>query len=171
LDELELERIIDIQKLGYEFLDKPVIVGGLAMEYYGLRKHGDDIDFIVTARDYQRLKVKFPTNRKDVWGDFGILVDGFELFRSIYKFDHSHYSLGAIELTNYKIISIDMLFRMKVFAIGVAKKHDCDVQLLKEHYQKFQNREYQGYLDRHIERYTSSENGIFVGIDYDEDEI
>ena len=168
MDELELETTINIQKLAYEFLDKPVIVGGLAMEYYGLRKHGDDIDFIVTNRDYQRLKVKFPNNRKDVWGDFGILVDGFELFRSIYRFDHAHYSLGALELTNYKIVSIDMLFRMKVFALGVAKKHDCDVQLLKEYYQRFQNREYQNYLDRHVDRYTSSENGIFVEINYDD---
>jgi hypothetical protein len=169
LDELELERTINIQKLGYEFLDKPVIVGGLAMEYYGLRKHGDDIDFIVTDRDYQRLKVQFPNHRKDVWGDFGILVNGFELFRSIYKFDHAHYSQGAIELTNYEIISLDMLFRMKVFALSVAQKHDCDVQLIKEYYQRFQNPAYQSYLDRHIERYTSSENGIFFGINYDDE--
>lgn len=168
MDEFQLETTVDIRKLGYEFLDKPVIVGGLAMEYYGLRKHGDDIDFIVTDRDYQRLKDKFPNNRKDVWGDFGILVNGFELFRSIYKFDHAHYSLGAIELTNYKIVSIEMLFRMKVFAIGVAEKHETDVKLLKEYYQRFQNREYQSYLDRHIVRYTSSENGIFFGISYDD---
>lgn len=169
MNELELETTIDIQRLGYEFLDKPVIVGGLAMEYYGLRKHGDDIDFIVSDRDYQRLKAKFPDNRKDVWGDFGILVDGFELFRSIYKFDHDHYSLGAIELVNYKIISIDMLFRMKVFAIGVAEKHDCDVRLLKDYYQRFQNREYQAYLERHIDRYLSSETGIFMGFSYDDE--
>ena len=169
LNEQELESAIDIQKLGYEFLDKPVIVGGLAMEYYGLRKHGDDIDFIVTSRDYQRLKVKFPTHRKDVWGDFGFLVNGFELFRSIYKFDHAHYSQGAIELANYKIVHIDMLFRMKVFALGVAPKHDCDVELLKGYYKRFQNPNYQNYLDRHVERYTSSENGIFVGITYDDE--
>jgi hypothetical protein len=169
VDELELEKTIHIQRLGYTFLDKPVIVGGLAMEYYGLRKHGDDIDFIVTDRDYQRLKAKFPNHRKDVWGDFGILVDGFELFRSIYKFDHAHYSLGAIELANYKIVSIDMLFRMKVFAIGVAKKHDCDVQLLKEYYQRFQNQEYRNYLERHVDRYTSSQDGIFFGISYDDE--
>lgn len=168
LDELELETTIHIQKLGYEFLDKPVIVGGLAMEYYGLRKHGDDIDFIVSDRDYQRLKVKFPEHRKDVWGDFGILVNGFELFRSIYKFDHAYYSQGAIEFTNYKMISIDMLFRMKVFALGVAAKHDCDVELLKGYYQRFQNPEYRSYLDKHIERYTSSETGIFLGIGYDD---
>jgi hypothetical protein len=41
LNELELESTINIQKLGYEFLDKPGIVGGLAMEYYGLRRHGE----------------------------------------------------------------------------------------------------------------------------------
>ena len=57
---------------------------------------------------------------------------------------------------------------MKVFAIGVAKKHDADVQLLKEYYQRFQNREYQNYLDRHIDRYTSSQNGMFFGISYDD---
>jgi hypothetical protein len=169
LDELELERTINIQKLGYEFLDKPVIVGGLAMEYYGLRKHGDDIDFIVTNRDYQRLKVRFPNNRKDIWGDFGILVNGFELFRSIYRLDHAYYSLGAVELTDYKIVSIDILFRMKVFALGVAKKHDCDVQLLKEYFLRFQNQEYQNYLDRHLDRYTSSKEGIFFGINYDDE--
>src|SRR5512141_1946582 len=159
LTESELETAINIQKLGYEFLDKPVIVGGLAMEYYKLRKHGDDIDFIVTERDYQRLKAQFPNNRKDVWGDFGILVNGFELFRSIYKFDHAHYSLGAIELANYKMVSIDMLFRMKVFALGVAPKHDADVQLLKEYYQRFQNQDYREYMDRHIDRYVSSKDG------------
>jgi hypothetical protein len=103
-----------------------------------------------------------------VWGDFGVLVNGFELFRSIYRFDYAHYSRGAIELTNYKIVGIDMLFRMKVFAIGVAPKHDADVQFLKEYYQQFQNREYREYLDRHIDRYTSSENGIFFGISYDD---
>lgn len=169
MDELELERLIDIHRLDYEFLDKPVIVGGLAMEYYGLRKHGDDIDFIITDRDYQRLKVKFPDHRKDVWGDFGFLVNGFELFRSIFKFDHTHYSQGAIELANYKVVNIDMLFRMKVFALGVAKKHDRDVELLKDYYKRFQNQKYQEYLDRNVDRYVSSETGIFVGIHYDDE--
>jgi hypothetical protein len=169
LDELELVKIINIQRLGYEFLDKPVIVGGLAMEYYGLRKHGDDVDFIITDRDYQRLKDKFPDNRKDVWGDFGLFVNGFEMFRSIYKFDHAHYSLGAIELTNYKVIAIDMLFRMKVFALGVAEKHDRDVGLLKDYYQQFQIPQYREYMDRHIDRYTSSGDGIFFGIHYDDE--
>ncbi len=67
------------------------------------------------------------------------------------------------------MISLDMLFRMKVFALGVAQKHDEDVPLLKEYYQQFQNQKYRSYLDRHIERYTTSETGIFFGIDYDDE--
>jgi hypothetical protein len=168
MEESELERAINIEKLGYEFLDKPVIFGGLAMEYYGLRKHGDDVDFLVTNCDYQRLKVQFPNNRKDIWGDFGIQVHGFEMFRSIYRLDHAHYSLGAIELQHYFVVSIDTLFRMKAFALGVAPKHDADLQLLKQYYQRFENHEYQAYLERHIERYTASPDGIFVGITYDD---
>ena len=169
MDESELERIINIQRLGYEFLDKPIIVGGLAMEYYGLRKRGDDVDFIVTEHDYQRLKAQFPKHIKDVWGDFGVHVNGFELFRSIYKFDHAHYSLGAVELATYRVVSVDMLFRMKVFALGVAEKHNLDVQLLKKYYQRFQNPKYRDYMDRHIERYTSSATGIFVDVNYDDE--
>ena len=168
MNELELETIINIQRLGFTFLDKPVIVGGLAMEYYGLRRHGDDIDFLVTDRDYQRLKRQFPDCRKDVWGDFGVLTRGFELFRSIYKFDHAHYARCALEFTNYWMIDIDTLFRMKVFALGVHPKHDRDVQLLKDYYQRFQNPAYRAYLERHIERYVSSETGIFVGVQYDD---
>ena len=168
MEEAELEQTINIEKLGYKFLDKPVIFGGLAMEYYGLRKHGDDVDFIVTNRDYQKLKAQFPHNRKDIWGDFGIQVNGFELFRSVYRLDHAHYSLGAIELRHYYVVSIDMLFRMKAFALGVAPKHDADFQLLKSYYQRFENPEYRDYLQRHIERYTSSPDGIFVGISYDD---
>ena len=67
MNELELETTINIQRLQYKFIDKPVIVGGLAMEYYGLRKHGDDVDFIVTDRDYQRLKVQFPNNIRTIF--------------------------------------------------------------------------------------------------------
>ncbi len=164
MEESQLEQVINIGRLRYEFLDKPVIVGGLAMEYYGLRKHGDDIDFVVTDRDYQRLKEKFPNNRKDIWGDFGVQVPGYELFRSIYRFDHAHYSLGAVELRNYYVVGIDTLFRMKAFALGEAPKHDADFQLLKSYYQQFENPEYRDYLARHIERYTSSQDGIFVEI-------
>lgn len=37
------------------FSNKPILVGGMAMEYYGLRKSGNDIDLVVSDEDYQTL--------------------------------------------------------------------------------------------------------------------
>jgi hypothetical protein len=170
MNETELSNVIKIERLGYDFLDKPVLVGGLAMEYYGLRKHGDDIDFIVSERDYQNLKRRFPKNRKDVWGDFGILVDGFELFRSIYRFDRSYYAAGAIEHGQCLVVSIERLFRMKVYAMDAGEKHQNDVKIIKKHFDEQQNEQYRAYLDRHIARYTGSETGIFLGVEYSDDD-
>ena len=41
--------------LGYEFRSRPLLIGGKAMEYYGLRKAGDDIDFVLAAEDHREL--------------------------------------------------------------------------------------------------------------------
>ena len=37
-------KIIELEKLDVYFEDKPIVIGGMAMEYYGTRKHGDDVD-------------------------------------------------------------------------------------------------------------------------------
>ena len=49
-----------LQKLEYEFNKKPLLVGGIAMEYYGLRKSGQDIDLIADANDIKNLITKYP---------------------------------------------------------------------------------------------------------------
>lgn len=53
------------------FKNKPILIGGMAMEYYEMRKAGDDIDFIITNDDYQALAEKYPDQRKDLYGDLG----------------------------------------------------------------------------------------------------
>jgi len=47
---------IPLEKIGYHFLHKPLLVGGRAKEYYGIRKSGDDIDLIISKEDYENLK-------------------------------------------------------------------------------------------------------------------
>ena len=42
-----------IKSLDYKFLDKPLIVGGYALQYYGIRKAGHDIDMMVSLRDWK----------------------------------------------------------------------------------------------------------------------
>lgn len=168
MQENELERIIDLEALGVTFQDKPLIVGGLAMEYYGLRRHGD-VDFIVSNRDYQTLRAKYPDYRKDLWADFGISINGFELFRSIYRFDYDHYRRGAIEFRRYRMVAVDMLFRMKVFAMDAGEKHRADVELLKKYYQRFENPAYASILTAHVDRYLAVPGGLILNGPYDDD--
>jgi hypothetical protein len=158
--------IIDLQKLDITFNDKPIIVGGMAMEYYGIRKHGDDIDFIVSNCDYKNLETRYRDCRKDMWGDFGVKVNEYELFRSMWKFDYQYFNNGAIEFDQYKIISIDMLFRMKVFAMDAEEKHKKDVDLLKEYFMQYQVKEYVDFMEKNIERYLKADKGLIINGDY-----
>lgn len=157
---------VNPEKLGIVFDDKPILVGGAAMEYYGIRKRGDDYDFIVSARDYRKLEAKYRDRRKDMWGDFGVRVGEFELFRSMYKFDYSYFDSGSIELERVKVVSIDILFRMQVFAMGSGEKRKRDVELLKEYFMRFQNSEYRDYMNRNAERYLGVEDGLILNGDY-----
>jgi hypothetical protein len=156
----------NLNKLEITFDDKPIIVGGMAMEYYEIRKHGDDIDFIVSNNDYFKLETRYRNCRKDMWGDFGVKVNEYEMFRSMYKFDYYYFNTGAIEFDEYKIVSIDMLFRMKVFAIDADDKHKKDVELLKEYFMKFQNQAWNDYMNKNIDRYLKAENGLIINGDY-----
>ena len=54
------------------FLKKPILIGGMAMQYYGMRKSGADIDLIICNDDYLELAREYPDKRKDIFGDFSI---------------------------------------------------------------------------------------------------
>jgi len=166
MDKSKILEIIDLNKLEISFFDKPIIVGGMAMEYYGMRKHGEDIDFIVSNRDYLQLETKYRNFRKDMWGDFGIRVNEYELFRSMWKFDYKYFNNGVIEFDEYKIISIDMLFRMKIFAMDAGEKHKNDIELIKNYFMQFQNKEWNDYMNENINRYLKVENGLIINGDY-----
>ena len=166
MEKNDLLEIIDLNKLDIVFNDKPIIVGGMAMEYYGIRNHGDDIDFIVSNCDYLKLETRYRNYRKDMWGDFGVKINEYELFRSMWKFDYNFFDNGSLEFEQYKIISIDMLLRMKVFAMDAEEKHKKDVELLKEYFMKFQNKEWNDYMNKNIDRYLKTENGLIINGEY-----
>ena len=113
-------RSIDLEKLGFEFTSKPLLIGGKAMEYYGLRKAGADIDFVITVEDYERLARMYPDNLKEIGGDLGVCVFEFEIWKSICLFDYQLLSVGAIEHDTYLVISLDRLLFLK--ALGMKEK-------------------------------------------------
>ena len=40
-----------LNKLNYKFKKKPILIGGMALEYYGVRETGHDVDFIISQDD------------------------------------------------------------------------------------------------------------------------
>ena len=119
---------IDLSKLDYAFLSKPLLIGGKAMEYYGLRPAGNDIDFVITRQDYERLAQQYPDHLRDLWGDLGVCVYGFELWSCICQFDYDFLSAGALDLGPYRVISLEKLLLLKALGMQIDKyRHDLEL--------------------------------------------
>jgi hypothetical protein len=124
-----MELSIDVLK--YNFKNKPLLIGGKAMEYYGLRKAGLDIDLVIHNDDHKILKEKYPNNIKDLCGDIGICEYGFEIWNQICTFDYDYLRDNAIEEKDYIIISLEKLLFLKALAMQIPKYHK-DLELVVE---------------------------------------
>lgn len=122
---------IPLNKLAYSFKKKPLLIGGKAMEYYGLRKSGEDIDLIATEEDVINLIKIYPTRVKDLWGDLGVCPLEFEIWKTIRLFDYDFYKENSIEQESFLIISLEKLLFMKTLAIEEAKCLN-DVKLITQ---------------------------------------
>lgn len=124
------------------FSEKPILIGGTAMEYYGLRKAGKDMDWIITEDDYQRLAQQFPEHHKELCGDLGIEIGDFDMWRSFSLFDYSFFKQGSVETEYFRILSIDRLLWMKVCLMEI-EKHRKDLDLIQAYYEKcYRNQQY-----------------------------
>jgi len=112
---------IDLSKLNYKFIKKPLLVGGKAMEYYGLRKSGNDIDFIAYEEDIKNLIKIYPGRVKDLWGDLGVCPFEFEIWRSISYLKYEDLLSKAKEMDDYYVISKYNLLLMKALAMDKEK--------------------------------------------------
>lgn len=119
----------DLSKLNYSFLQKPLLIGGKAKEYYGLRESGDDIDFVISNEDYQALSKKYPNNIKDLSGDLGIKYHSLELWRSISWFEYDYLKQGATNNGDYLIISLEKLLFLTALAMKT-EKYQKDLELI-----------------------------------------
>ncbi len=120
---------IPLEKLAFQFQDKPLLIGGKAMEYYDLRKAGDDIDLVISSHDHARLKQQYPHHIQDLHGDIGICEFGFEIWNQICRYDYEELKTEAIEEASLLIISLERLLFLKTLAIKHEKYYQ-DVLLL-----------------------------------------
>ena len=71
----------DLTRLNFTFTTPSLLIGGKAMEYYNLRLSGADVDFVITAEDYDHLARQYPDYLKDLGGDLGVCVFEFEIMK------------------------------------------------------------------------------------------
>jgi predicted enzyme related to lactoylglutathione lyase len=128
---------IDLEILSHAFVEKPLLIGGMAMEYYGLRKAGADIDFVVSSRDHDCLCRLYPDAIKDIYGDIGVCVHGFEMWNQICRFRYEFLRQNALEEDQWLVASTDKLILLKAFAMHKPKymedlrllvNYACDIQ-------------------------------------------
>ncbi len=147
----------------FKFSKAPIVIGGMAMEYYGIRKSGADIDLVICDEDYQKLSNEFPNERKDIYGDLGIVIWPFEIWRSIALLDYDFFSKDAINHNDLLIVSLDKLLFMRVSAMDVQKYLD-DLKLMKEYYySNFRNKNYLKEAEMHIPSYEKNNGIIWKG--------
>lgn len=59
----------------------------------------------------------------DLYGDLGVKVKGFEIWRTIVSYGYGELSVGAIEKDGYKIISLEQLLFLTALGIKKPKYH------------------------------------------------
>lgn len=154
-----------LKECSLEFTKKPILIGGMAKEYHGIRKSGSDIDLVICDQDYQLLAQKYPDNRKDIWGDLGVVIGQFEIWRCIMLLDYDFYLKDAIDEGVAYVASLDRLLLMCVFAMDV-EKYMNDLKLIKDYYhQKFLNPYFFKYMEEHCASYKCV-GGIVYGGKY-----
>ncbi len=136
---------IDLSNIKYTFRHKPLLIGGNAMEYYELRKAGDDIDFVVAFEDYEGLKEAYPEpeHQEDIWGDLGVKVNELEFWKCICLFEYEFLAEKAIEKEGYLIISLEKLLFLKALAMS-KRKYRKDLKLIV---QKFLDGQYEDNIE------------------------
>ena len=127
----------------YKFQDKPILLGGGAMQFYNIRNCGYDLDIMISKRDKEKLLQEGYTlnlfggkTEKDVDATFSNILDlHLDLVVTLNQYDYDFFLEKAIEYppeTKLLIISLEDLLLTKIFAQAYSNfpKHKRDVDLL-----------------------------------------
>lgn len=120
---------LNLEILQHKFIYKPLLIGGKAMEYYNLRKSGNDIDLVIHHDDHKILLSKYPNNVKDLYGDIGICEFGYEIWNQICTFNYDYLKLNAVEESDFLVVSLEKLLFLKALAMEIPKYHK-DLELV-----------------------------------------
>ncbi len=136
-----------------KLLDKPILVGGGAMEYYELRKSGHDYDVIISKRDKVRLvKEGYKLNlfggktEKDIDATINLKKgkDNIDLIITLNQNGYNYFKKNSkIIKSNPSLLVISLgqlLFTKKIAEkYSNQKKHSRDVKLILNKIEKLKS--------------------------------
>ena len=129
MDKILTKVRLDMAKLNYKFKKAPILIGGGAMEYYGMRETDHDFDFIISREDAKVLKQSYELNHfgGECFGPDGFSVDMDSTFTQIdeldidlavtmFQYGYEHFVKNAVPLEEYLVVSREDLLLMKCLA-------------------------------------------------------
>ena len=132
-----------LNELNYTFIHKPILIGGMALEYYNIRKSGHDIDFIISQEDKKnliglgyKLNLFGGKTEYDVDSTFtNINKLNIDLAVSMNQYKYDFFisnSKECKENSDILVCSLEDLLLLKVIAneYSKEKKHKKDVKLI-----------------------------------------
>ena len=90
-----------LKLVNYKFKKPPLVLGGLALEYYGIRKTKHDYDYMVSPTDWKILKKKYPDylnlfggkNEKDVDATLtNINNKHVDLISTLFQYNYNYFA-------------------------------------------------------------------------------
>ncbi len=111
-----------LKLVNYKFKKPPLVLGGLALEYYGIRKTKHDYDYMVSPTDWKILKKKHPDYLNLFGGKDEKEVDAtltninnkhVDLISTLFQYNYNFLSKNAIKENGYIVISLDKLLFTK----------------------------------------------------------
>ena len=99
-----------------------MVLGGLALEYYGIRKNGHDYDYMVSPEDWKILTKKYPEQVNLFGGktekDIDATLTNFnntnvDLISTLFQYNYDFLKKDAIDEGKYLVISVENLLFVK----------------------------------------------------------
>jgi hypothetical protein len=123
-------REISLDHHGYAFTAAPLLIGGAAMAWHDLSAPGKGVQFVVTGADYEGLATLHPKHLKEQRGDLGVMVEPFELWASVCRFDYDALAIGAHDSGAYRVISLEKLLLLTCLRLTEEQNALVDMLLI-----------------------------------------
>ncbi len=107
---------VPLHIIDYSFKHQPIVIGGYAMMYYGLRKAGQDVDLVVAKEDFSDMWTRFPHRRVEKFGEIGIYHKPFEIWPVFRGYTYWQLRKMSHEEGLFRVVSLKMLYTLKMLS-------------------------------------------------------